>query len=77
MSAIVASMAPHLRVAFWHDWRAWTRTPLKRWVLVDDLPIGGYESPLQASATPWAPHRQQGCAAEDDLDEYQMAAEQP
>eukprot|EP00972_Heterocapsa_arctica_P014958 2204664-Heterocapsa_arctica.AAC.1 len=59
MSAIVASLAPHLRVSFWNDWRAWLRTPLKRRVLVDDRPIGGYESPLEASDTPWARHRWQ------------------
>eukprot|EP00972_Heterocapsa_arctica_P010902 1596921-Heterocapsa_arctica.AAC.1 len=40
MSAIVASLAPHLRVAFWNDWCAWVRPPLKRWVLVHDRPIG-------------------------------------
>eukprot|EP00972_Heterocapsa_arctica_P078213 11534724-Heterocapsa_arctica.AAC.1 len=77
MSATVASLAPHLRASFWNDWGLWLLPPLdrQRWVVVHDNVR--YKSPLEASAPPWSRHRRQGCAAEDDLVEYQMAAEQP
>eukprot|EP00972_Heterocapsa_arctica_P031549 4647217-Heterocapsa_arctica.AAC.1 len=56
MTAVVGSLPPHLRVAFWNDWNVWLQPPLERprWVLVHDRPFGNYRKPLVANAPPWA-----------------------